>query len=271
MHSSELSRAVAAASATASGLGLQVTDAIILQNSNKVALRLTPCDVMARVAPHGDRGAEFEVALARRLTELGSPVSALEPRVPQQVHRRDGFAITLWTYYDNVSDDISPTDYANALHRLHAAMRDVDIASPHFTERVASAQQLLDDHDRTPELALQDRTLLSNTLHHLGQDVAARGNEQLLHGEPHPGNLLNTSSGPVFIDLETCCRGPVEFDLAHAPDEVADHYPEVDQGLLNDCRKLVLAMITTWRWDRDDQLPDGRRLAEEWIAQLRAS
>ena len=21
--------------------------------------------------------------------------------------------------------------------------------------------------------------------------------------------------GPLFIDLETCCRGPVEFDLAH--------------------------------------------------------
>ncbi len=26
------------------------------------------------------------------------------------------------------------------------------------------------------------------------------------------------------MDLATCCRGPVEFDLAHAPEEVAEHY-----------------------------------------------
>ena len=56
--------------------------------------------------------------------------------------------------------------------------------------------------------------------------------EQLLHGEPHPGNLLSTRTGPLFIDFETYCRGPIEFDLAHAPDDVGDHYPGVDRGLL---------------------------------------
>jgi hypothetical protein len=40
--------------------------------------------------------------------------------------------------------------------------------------------------------------------------------------------------------------------------------------LLRQCRILKLAMIIAWRWDRDDQLPDGRRLAEEWTAQIRA-
>jgi len=269
MQTSQLSRVVAAATATASGLGLEVADAIILQNSNKVALRLTPCDVMARVALDGEENAEFEVALARQLNDLGSPVSALDRRVPPQVCFRDGFAITLWTYYQSLPGEITPIDYAQALHRLHAGLRQVTITSPHFTDRVASAQQLLDDHDRTPELGSRDRRLLSDTLRELGRQIAARAKDQLLHGEPHPGNLLNTRTGPVFIDLETCCRGPIEFDLAHAPDDVCDHYPGVDQQLLSDCRKLVLAMITTWRWDRDDQLPDGRRLAEEWIAQLR--
>lgn len=32
----------------------------------------------------------------------------------------------------------------------------------------------------------------------------------------------------------------------------------------------MLAMITAWRWDRDDQLPNGRRLAQEWFSELRA-
>jgi hypothetical protein len=63
--------------------------------------------------------------------------------------------------------------------------------------------------------------------------------------------------------------GPIEFDLAPAPDEVADHYPAVDHHLLRDCRTLMLAMITTWRWDRDDQFPDGHRLGIEWLSELR--
>ena len=89
--------------------------------------------------------------------------------------------------------------------------------------------------------------------------------------DPHLGNVLTTKNGLLFIDLETCCRGPVEFDLAHAPEEVSEHYPGVNQGLLRECRILVLAMITTWRWDRGDQLPNGRQLGTEWLSQIRAA
>jgi hypothetical protein len=106
----------------------------------------------------------------------------------------------------------------------------------------------------------------------LGRGIGERGGvEQLLHGEPHPGNVLTTKNGLLFIDLETCRRGTVEFDLAHAPEEVSEHYPGVDQGLLRECRILVLAMITTWRWDRGDQLPNGRQLGTEWLSQIRAA
>ena len=75
----------------------------------------------------------------------------------------------------------------------------------------------------------------------------------------------------LFIELETCCRGPVEFNLAHAPEEVSAHYPGVNHDLLPECRILVLAMITTWRWDRGDQLPYGRQLGTEWLSQVRAA
>jgi len=101
--------------------------------------------------------------------------------------------------------------------------------------------------------------------------IGERGGEQLLHGEPHPGNLLSTKNGLLFIDLETCCRGPVEFDLTHAPAEVSEHYPGLDQDLLRKCRILVLAMITTWRWERGDQLPNGCQLGTEWLSQIRVA
>ena len=126
--------------------------------------------------------------------------------------------------------------------------------------------------DRTPALADADRALLGDTLRGSRRRISERGgDEQLLHGEPHPGNVLTTKTGLLFIDLETCCRGPVEFDLAHAPEEVGEHYPGVNQELLRECRILVLAMITTWRWDRGDQLPGGRQLGAEWLSHIRAA
>ncbi|WP_210588486.1 phosphotransferase enzyme family protein [Streptomyces sp. GESEQ-35] len=273
MRASEVRRAVSAAMSIASSLDLTADDAIILNDSNKLTLRLLPCDVLARVAPVAQQVAQFEVELAQRLAEAGCPVAALEPRVEPRVHDRDGFVVTLWTYYEPVApQEIPPADYAGGLARLHAGMREVDVPAQHFTERVEQAQQLVANRDRTPALVDADRELLGDTLRRLRRVIGERGGaEQLLHGEPHPGNVLTTKNGLLFIDLETCCRGPVEFDLAHAPEEVGEHYPGVDQDLLRECRILVLAMITTWRWDRDDQLPDGRRLGTEWLGQIRAA
>ena len=80
---------------------------------------------------------------------------------------------------------------------------------------------------------------------------------------------MNTASGPLFIDLETACRGPIEFDVAHVPDDVGASYPDIDQALLLQCRRLVLAMVAAWRLDPGDQLPSGERAAGELIAALR--
>jgi aminoglycoside phosphotransferase (APT) family kinase protein len=264
---------VAAAKSTASSLGLTADEAIVLHDSNKLTLRLLPCDVLARVAPVAHQDAQFEIDLAQQLLESGCPVAALEPRVEPRVYQRDGFAITLWTHYETAtSREVSPADYASALAQLHAGMRKLDVATPHYTDRVDQAQKLVASRDETPALAAADRELLGDTLRGLRRRIGERGGvDQLLHGEPHPGNMLTTKDGLLFVDLETSCRGPVEFDLAHAPEEVSEHYPGVNRGLLRECRILVLAMITTWRWDRGDQLPNGRQLGTEWLSQIRAA
>jgi Phosphotransferase enzyme family len=273
MLASEVSRAMVAARSVASSVDLTVDDAIVLHNSNKLTVRLLPCDVVARVAPVAHQVAQFEVEVAQRLAESGCPVATLEPRVAPQGYERDGFVVTLWTYYEPATPgEVLPADYATALERLHAGMRKLNVPAPHFTDRVDQAQKLVASRDHTPALADADRELLGDTLRDLRRGIGECGGaEQLLHGEPHPGNLLTTKNGLLFIDLETCCRGPVEFDLAHAPKEVSGHYPGANQDLLRDCRILVLAMITTWRWDRGDQLPNGRRLGTEWLGQIRTS
>ncbi|MFC8127207.1 phosphotransferase [Streptomyces sp. NPDC057302] len=269
MEMTDVTRAIAAATSIAASLDLPTHDAIVLHNSNKLALRLSPCDVLARVAPVGQEVARFEVELAQRLAAVGCPMCPLEPRAEPRVYTRDGFAVTLWTYCEPVTPHTSPADYAKALEQLHADMRKVDVPSPRFTDRITEAEEVVADPDRSPELADTDRVFLSGRLASLRRAIDERGGvEQLLHGEPHPGNVLSTNNGPLFIDLETCCRGPVEFDLAHVPEAVCEHYPNVDQGLLDECRQLVLAMVAAWRWELGDQFPNRRRFGEGFLRAL---
>ena len=267
-----------------SSLGLVADDVVVLGDSDKLTVRVLPCDVVARIAHVGHEVAGFEVELARQLAVTESPVARLDPRVEPIVYVRDGFAITLWTYYTALPNQhIEPAEYARALERMHDGMRRVTVQAPRFTDRVAEAQSLLAHREATPELADDDRDLLGNTLRTTSLAIEdRRAPEQLLHGEPHPGNVLRTNDGLVFIDLETCCRGPVEFDIAHTVDveasepdrqlkAVSERYPKANQELVGLCRVLMLAMITTWRWNREDQLPDGRRLGVEWLIQLRGA
>ena len=74
VEASEVPRAVAAAMSIASSLDLTVDDAIVLHDSNKLTLRVLPCDLLARVAPVAHQVAQFELELAQQLLESGCPV-----------------------------------------------------------------------------------------------------------------------------------------------------------------------------------------------------
>lgn len=270
MEPYDISGAIAAATEVATSLDLCTTDAIVLHDSNKLALRLTPCDVLARVTLADEAGAQLEEDRGQRLAAAGCPVGVVEPRVDPLVYSRGCFAVTLWTYYAPVTPQLSAVDYAQALARLHAGMSSVDMPSPRFTDRISDAQQVADNPDLSPELADSDRLLLSSTLKDVRRAIIDHGGEeQLLHGEPHPGNVLSTINGPLFVDFETSCHGPVEFDLAHVPEAVCEHYPRVDQKLLEDCRQLVLAMVAAWRWRLGDEFPNRRRWGQELLLALR--
>ena len=199
MQPSAIQRALAAAMSIASALGLPVDDVVVLHDSNKLTARLLPCDIVARVAPIAQQVAQFEVELARRLAEAQSPVAALDPRAEPRVYERDGFVVTLWTYYQPVTPrEVSAADYANALERLHAGMRQLDVRTPHFTDRVEEAQRLVGSSNLTPDLADADRGLLITTLRSRRQAIIDRGAaEQLLHGEPHSPMVTTRTFGPA--------------------------------------------------------------------------
>lgn len=172
MGPSDVGRAVAAAMSTASALGLAVDDAVVINNSDRIVVRLTPCDVLARVAPSAHRdGSQFELEVVLRLAVTDAPVGELEPRVEPRVYEQDGFVITLWTYYESVASS-----------------------------------------DLVPSAA---------------------------------GRLMRSA------------------------DEACEHYPGANQDVVEQSRILIWAMITTWRWRRHDQLPNGRNWGVEGLKQLR--
>lgn len=271
MQTEIVSRATAAVTSLAGALDLRVDDAVVVRNSNKLTLRLLPCDVLARIALAGEEVAALEVDISRRLAAVKCPVAVLDPRVEPRVYQCDGFAVTFWAYYETATTDLDlPAEYSDALYRLHTGMRSMEILAPHFTERAAEAERLVTSREATPGLSEVDRHLLVSSLHSARQRIRARGRaEQLLHGEPHPGNVLRSQNGILFIDFETCCRGPIEFDLAHVPDEVSGTYPNVDQVLLGECRRLVLATVAAWRWDARDEFPNGLRHGRDVLTMLR--
>ncbi|HEU5150606.1 MAG TPA: aminoglycoside phosphotransferase family protein [Iamia sp.] len=208
-----------AAVETATALGLAVDHVEVLNDSNRLVARLTPADVVARVTPAAHHAghhasAEREVELVRRLAATGSPVAPLDPRVPPRAVDHDGFAVTLWAHVASVDRDLPPAEYAGALAALHAGLRRVDGDAPHVADRIAAVAGDLADRDLTPDLAEADRALLAAVLDG-GRRSLTDGSrpEQLLHGEPHPWNVITTAGGPLLIDFENTARGPVEYDL----------------------------------------------------------
>jgi len=261
---------------TASAAGLAVDNAVVLNDSNRLVVRLTPCDIVARVTPvthHAGHhmSAEREVELVKWLAQTGSPVATLDVRVEPRVFVRDGFKISMWTYFEPMESRLlPPVAYAQALERLHAGLRQIDVTPPHVMDRVDAVQRDVASRDITPDLADADRAVLANALRDLKKSIVSRRQPgHLLHGEPHLGNVLNTKNGPLFMDFENTAYGPVEYDLGWVPTSVSDRYRDADQNLVGECRGLVLAMIAAYRWRRDDQHPSGRQSGVALLSLLR--
>ena len=92
--------------------------------------------------------------------------------------------------------------------------------------------------------------------------------EHRLHGEPHDGNRLVTPAGLRWIDFESCCVGPLEWDLAFQPREVDADLIDIDHGLLALLRRLNSARVATWCLAQS-RFPGMRRHGEIHLASLR--
>jgi hypothetical protein len=257
---------IRAASETATAHGLTPDRCEILQNGSTLVLRLSE-SLVARVVTDLDgprQGGEWferEIAVARFLAENGAPVIPVHPDIPPGPHERLGYQMNFWQYVEAVPGEPDPAAVGETLHRCHHILTAFPCALPELailTESIALLETLEEKRlFPAATIALLRDRLASST-------QALRGLPfQPLHGDAHPGNLMNTSLGLLWTDWEDTFSGPVEWDLAsiiwnarilendHASADAIlaayrDAGGQIDPHALHQCLIARAAVMSAW-------------------------
>lgn len=210
-------RPIRAAKETAIAHGITPDRCDILQNGSTLVLRLTET-LVARVVTdldgprQGTGWFERENAVARHLASHGAPVIPLHPELPPGPHEHLGYTLNFWQYVTAIKAEAEPETIGRTLHHCHEILRS-------FNEPLTELAILTESLDLLDPLKqrglfpqstvrlLRDRLVTSI-------DVLGTFPRQPLHGDAHPGNLMNTTRGLLWTDWEDTFLGPVEWDLA---------------------------------------------------------
>ncbi|MDA2809332.1 phosphotransferase [Nocardiopsis sp. RSe5-2] len=239
------SAAVGAAVAAGRGLGLTVSEPVVLHDVFSVVVHLAPSPVVARVPTALPRPDDLD-ALARRqrdeldvtrwLADRGVPVIAPSPLVPREPVKRDGYSMTFWPFVEEARGK-EPDYAANAesVAALHAALRDypghlgfLSAADPDSIadglDRLGRHPDLIgpDDLDR----ARREWRLLEPLVRSQGAFEARFPGIgiQPVHGDSPAANIFNGADGDLYADFELITLGPVEWDLAALGPELEAAY-----------------------------------------------
>lgn len=213
----ELELPIRAAVEVAAAHGVAADRCGILQNGNTLVLRLTE-SLVGRVVTdlegprQGGGWFQREIAVARHLAERGAPVIPVHPLMPPGPYEHLGYTLNFWQYVTPIEAETGPAETGRTLFQCHELLRSYGGQLPELAIPVESLALLetLDRHGLFPPATIQ---LLRDRLE--ASLEALRGfPRQPLHGDAHPGNLMNTTQGLLWTDWEDTFLGPVEWDLA---------------------------------------------------------
>lgn len=241
-------RATTAAAAAGRGLGLTVTDPVVLYDVFSVVVRLDPSPVVVRVPTVLPPGLTAEAQHAQQARELavtgwlaGQGFPVVPPAHPDPV-RRDGLSMTFWQLVDVVPAEAATGDAGRGIAALHRALADCPVDLPFMVPLDESIPTMLAELATRPDLL--DPTDLGRArrewaaLSPLADEQAfaarfPRAVVQPIHGDAPSYNVLHTPDGPLAGDFEHVGRGPVEWDLTFlGEEELAAYGAPVDPDLL---------------------------------------
>jgi hypothetical protein len=270
-------RATAAALRVAASLGLGgVRQAVILRDWNNTIVWLAPSPIVAKVGTSHFADArleslERELAVAAHLAARGAPVVSPARDLPPGPHRWHELTVTLWQYVEPAPGAaLPPAAIAAAMKSVHEALADFAAHLPHFTLALEDARRLLQPH-RSPALNPDDRHLLLRLVRELEAVVPEDDGiaVQPLHGSPHAANWIASANGPMLLDFETTCVGPIEWDLAVLGDDVLARWPDADRRLIATLGRMRSVCVAAKCWVSPDRAPEVREAAHVHIKLLR--
>ena len=261
-----------AAAQVAGDFGLRVDEPTVLRDTNNVVAWLAPSPVVAKIGTGHRRRLEDELAAGRLLKAAAAPVVGPSALLPPLVHLSHGHRITFWEYRPETGGDPSAVALALALRGLHASLAQLlvekQVPLPSFSGELTQVGRKLRDPDFAPALYPDGRQMLLDALSVFRLDDTRES--AVLHGSPHRFNILSVDGEPYFIDFETICLGPIEWDLAHLDASVSIEYPDsINETLLTGCRRLVSVKTATWCWANVEYSEDMRWHAEHHLGVVR--
>lgn len=250
MTGETLERARGAALEIAARFAMSSATVELLSDSNNTVFVLHPYAVVAKVATGDHQRAALELDVATFATAHRGPVVPTTACPPPKVHEHDRLQVTFWRFAEAEASETVPSAIADALYELHRILENYPQPLPPLDAELSAVGQVLADRRQARSLPPDDRALLRCGLQKLRSALRALSwPARPLHGSPSSGNQINSSGAVRFIDFETACVGPVEWDLAHLSDEVVRCYPSHhDEQLLRICRGLVSIKTATWCW-----------------------
>jgi hypothetical protein len=267
------SHAVRVAVSVAAEHGIRCEEPVVLRDLTNVLVHLAPTPVVARVPITLSRlrGSRWEgevVALASFLAEAGAPIVGPARELPPGPHERHGVLVSFWEHVDHNPDRFDAAAVGRSLRELHEALAWYSGGLPRF--------ERLEEIDRVIEgLRPPDAALLREA--HSRLTALPLSAERPLHGDVHFGNVLWTSQGPRWTDLENACVGPVEYDLAglawramDGTDQALAAYGVHDHERLGQVTPFLALFLAAWTLDLAERHPWTRPFAQERVERVRA-
>jgi hypothetical protein len=259
----------------AAGLGIEAPQATVLADWNNTVVLLVPTTIVAKVGTSHFRDArleslERELALTAYLAARGAPVIRPVRDVSPGPHVWRDLVVTLWEYVEPVGGAaLLGTEVAAAIKVVHAALADFDGTVPPFTLELDDAERLLKP-DRSPALEPVDRTFLLSVIDDVRSELGTlRSACRPLHGSPHSANWLVSADGPLLLDFETACRGPLEWDLAALDNEALGYFPYADRESILIMRRMRSVCVAAKCWVAPERAPQLREAAHVHLRLLR--
>jgi thiamine kinase-like enzyme len=238
----------------------------VLQDGNTLVLRMTE-SVVARIVADREgprQGTEWfakESAIARHLSQHRAPIIPLHPSFPPEPQVAQGYTMSFWLYVTAVKEDPGSAEVGRTLYTCHRLLQDYPAPLP----PLAIPRESLGLLASLAQQQLFPASTLELLRYHLETALRELADypQQPLHGDAHPGNVMNTTQGLLWTDWEDAFAGPPEWDLASllwnarylendqaTVAEISAAYRaaggQIDPVALEICYRARAAVMTAW-------------------------